>query len=130
MGGKTGVLKPSLKTLCRRSTGLRCDRLIQRLGNAMKLLWWSLATMLILLGLATVWLPIPTGVPLLALGLIVIIGTSRSAARLLRKRRRSTPPLNEVITWVENRSPLRFARILKRTRPRKKLPPGDPEGLA
>lgn len=86
----------------------------------MKLLWWSLAAVLILLGLATVWLPIPTGVPLLALGLIVVVGTSRSAARHLRKRRRNTPPLNEAMTWVENRSPLRFARILKRTRPRKK----------
>lgn len=86
----------------------------------MKLLWWSLAVILILLGLATVWLPIPTGVPLLALGLIVIIGTSRTAARMLRSRRRNTPHLNNAITWVEDRSPLRFARILKRTRPRKK----------
>ena len=86
----------------------------------MKLLWWSLAALLILLGLATVWLPIPTGVPLMALGLIVIVGTSRSAARMLRSRRRNTPHLNSAITWVEERSPLRFARILKRTRPRKK----------
>jgi hypothetical protein len=85
----------------------------------MKLLWWSLAAVLILLGLATVWLPIPTGVPLLALGGVVIIGTSRSAARLLRRRRKSTPRLNGAFTWIEDRSPLRFARILKRTRPRK-----------
>lgn len=91
----------------------------------MKILWWSLAAVLILLGLATVWLPIPTGVPLLALGLIVIVGTSRSAMRHLRKHRRSTPHLNKAITWVENRSPLRFARILKRTRPRNKKPRHD-----
>lgn len=93
----------------------------------MKFLWWSLAALLLLLGFATVWLPIPTGVPLLALGLIVIVGTSRSAARHLRKRRRNTPPLNEAITWVENRSPLRFARILKRTRPRKNQHQPDAE---
>ncbi|MCV0426807.1 MAG: hypothetical protein K5905_15205 [Roseibium sp.] len=86
----------------------------------MKLLWWSLAALLILLGLATVWLPIPTGVPLMALGMIVIVGTSRSAARMLRSRRRNRPHLNNAITWIEDRSPLRFARILKRTRPRKK----------
>lgn len=86
----------------------------------MKLLWWSLAAVLILAGLATVWLPIPTGVPLLALGMIVIVGTSRNAARMLRSRRRKTQHLNDVITWVEDRSPLQFARILKRTRPRKK----------
>jgi membrane protein implicated in regulation of membrane protease activity len=89
-------------------------------GAEMKILWWSLAAVLILLGLATVWLPSPTGVPLLALGSVVIIGTSRSAARHLRKRRKSAPHLNGMITWVEDRSPLRFARILKRTRPRKK----------
>lgn len=86
----------------------------------MKLLWWSLAAILILTGLATVWLPVPTGVPLLTLGLIVVIGTSRSAARLLRQHRRSKPSLNEAIVWLENKSPLRLARILKRTRPRQK----------
>lgn len=86
----------------------------------MKILWWSLAAVLILAGLATVWLPIPTGVPLLALGLIVIVGTSRGAARILRSRRRRTRRLNAALTWVEDRSPLRFARILKRTRPRLK----------
>jgi steroid 5-alpha reductase family enzyme len=86
----------------------------------MKLVWWSLAAILIAAGLATVLLPIPTGVPLLALGLIVIVGTSRGAARMLRSRRRKARHLNDAITWVEDRSPLRFARILKRTRPRKK----------
>lgn len=86
----------------------------------MKVFWWSLAAVLIVLGLATVWLPIPTGVPLMALGGVVIIGTSRSAARHLRKHRKSAPQLNDAFTWVEERSPLRFARILKRTRPRQK----------
>ncbi|MEM5583544.1 hypothetical protein WNZ15_13850 [Roseibium sp. AS2] len=86
----------------------------------MKVFWWFLAAVLIVAGLATVWLPIPTGVPLLALGLVVIVGTSRGAARMLRSRRRKTRQLNHAITWVEDRSPLRFARILKRTRPRKK----------
>lgn len=85
----------------------------------MKIFWWFLASVLILLGLATVWLPIPTGVPLLALGTIVIIGSSRGAARLVRKRRRNFDRLNHVFTWLEDRSPLKLARILKRTRPRK-----------
>jgi hypothetical protein len=89
-------------------------------GVDMKLLWWSLAAVLILTGLATVWLPIPTGVPLLALGMMVIVGTSRSAARILRQHRRNRPSLNDAIAWLENRSPPQFARILRRTRPRKK----------
>lgn len=85
----------------------------------MKYLWLALAAILILLGLATVWLPIPTGVPLLALGGIIVIGTSRSAARIIRKRRKTQKSLNTVFHWLEDRAPMRFARILKRTRPRK-----------
>ncbi|MBO6756816.1 MAG: hypothetical protein JJ902_10865 [Roseibium sp.] len=87
----------------------------------MKILWWILAAALIVLGLATVWLPLPTGVPLMTAGAIVIIATSRSAARMVRKRRQRMSSLNGAITWLENRSPVRLARILKRTRPRKKL---------
>ncbi|MTI43414.1 hypothetical protein JM93_03833 [Roseibium hamelinense] len=86
----------------------------------MKLVWWALAAILIFLGLATVWLPIPTGVPLMALGAIVIIATSRGAARSIRNRRRSGTRLNQVFTWLEDRAPIYFSRILRRTRPRKK----------
>ncbi|WP_417687593.1 hypothetical protein [Roseibium sp.] len=84
----------------------------------MKIIWWTLALVLVTLGLATLWLPIPTGVPLLALGAIIIIGTSRPAARLLRSRRRCSSNLNEAFLWLEDRAPGSFARILKRTRPR------------
>lgn len=83
----------------------------------MKLLWISLAFVLISLGLATVWMPIPTGVPLMALGLIVIIATSRKAARMLRRKRKDFPRLNRFFLWIEERTPLRLARILRRTRP-------------
>lgn len=86
----------------------------------MKLLWWIIAAILIALGLATVWLSVPTGVPLLALGTIIIIGTSRDAARIVRNRRRNAPALNGVFLWLEDRSSLRLTRILKRTRPHKK----------
>ena len=85
----------------------------------MKLLWWGFAAVLIVLGLATVWMPIPTGVPLLALGGIIIIGSSRSAARMIRKHRRNRKTLDRVFFFLEERAPLNLARILKRTRPRK-----------
>ena len=49
---------------------------------------WSAAAVLIALGLLTVWLPIPTGVPLIAGGAFLILGTSRQAVRWLRARRR------------------------------------------
>lgn len=86
----------------------------------MKLLWWTLAAVLILLGLATIWLPIPTGVPLLALGAMVIISTSRYAVRLIRGRRRKLSTLNDAFEWLEDRSPLQVSRILRKTRPRRK----------
>ncbi|WP_417677547.1 hypothetical protein [Roseibium sp.] len=92
----------------------------------MKLFWWMLAAVLIVLGLATVWMPIPTGVPLLALGGIIIIGSSRSAARMIRKHRRSRETLDRVFLFLEERAPLNLARILRRTRPRKSSA-GNPE---
>lgn len=46
----------------------------------MKVIVWSAAAVLILLGLLTVWMPIPTGVPLLAAGAVLILGSSRQAA--------------------------------------------------
>ncbi|WP_346892550.1 hypothetical protein [uncultured Roseibium sp.] len=85
----------------------------------MKLLWWGFAAVLIVLGLATVWMPIPTGVPLLTLGGIIIIGSSRSAARMIRKHRRNRETLDKAFFFLEERAPLNLARILKRTRPRK-----------
>ncbi|MBD8892118.1 hypothetical protein [Roseibium litorale] len=84
----------------------------------MKLVWWALALVLILLGLATIALPIPTGVPLLATGAVILIATSRTLARALRSRRRRLPQLNRTFHWLETKSPRHLARILKRTRPR------------
>lgn len=86
----------------------------------MKVFWWIVAVVLIGLGLATVWLPIPTGVPLIATGLVLVIATSRKAARLLRKRRRKTDSVDAALIWVEQRAPHAMARVLKRTRPRKR----------
>ncbi|MBO0346747.1 hypothetical protein J0X15_16085 [Roseibium sp. CAU 1637] len=83
----------------------------------MKLIWSVIALFLFALGLATVWLPIPTGVPLMAFGLILLIGSSRKAARTLRKRRKTGRRLNSLFIWIEDRTPSQFARILRRTRP-------------
>ena len=85
----------------------------------MKLFWWMIAAAVITLGLATLWLPIPTGVPLLALGALIVITTSRHAARTLRNKRRLNPRLDRVFIWLEDRSPFQMSRILKRTRPRR-----------
>ncbi|WP_439527742.1 hypothetical protein [Pannonibacter sp.] len=81
---------------------------------------WGAAAVMIVLGLLTVLLPIPTGVPLLAGGAMLILSTSPSAARWLRRRRRGSGWLNGWFTWLEQRAPLRLARILGRSRPRQK----------
>ena len=89
----------------------------------MKVIVWSAAGVLILLGLLTVWMPIPTGVPLLAAGAVLILGSSRQAARWLRGHRRSWHPLDAAMTWVEDRAPRTLASVLRRRRPRRKVPP-------
>ncbi|MDD7911198.1 MULTISPECIES: hypothetical protein [Pseudovibrio] len=83
-----------------------------------KWFYWFGAFLCITLGLLTVWLPIPTGLPLLVLGFVLLIATSRGAARWLRHRRRTHNKLNRSISWIEDRSTGRFRRILLRTRPR------------
>ena len=72
----------------------------------------------IFFGLLTVWTPIPTGVPLLAFGLFILIATHSWAARLLRRLRRSYAFLNDGMIWVEERTKGQFSRVLRRSRPR------------
>lgn len=88
----------------------------------MKLFVWAAAVVMILLGLATVWTPIPTGVPLIAGGLILILGSSRQATRWLRSRRRRLLRLDEAFIRLEEKAPKRLTAALRRTRPRRKQP--------
>nr|WP_155133788.1 hypothetical protein [Pseudovibrio flavus] len=67
--------------------------------------------------MATVWLPIPTGVPLLAIGSVILVASSRNVARFVRRRRKATQWLNNSIIWIEERCGERLRRILKRTKP-------------
>jgi len=90
----------------------------------MRVLFWLLAAVLIVLGLLTVWTPIPTGVPLLAAGLVVILGTSRGATRWLRGHRRRKLRLDGLLLWLEERAPASFSRVLRRTRPRRRADRG------
>jgi hypothetical protein len=79
---------------------------------------WSAAVVLIVFGLLTIWLPIPTGVPLIAGGAFLILGTSRQAVRWLRARRRRNFDLNRLISGLEDRAPATVAQVLRRSRPR------------
>jgi fatty acid desaturase len=90
------------------------------------ILVWSAAVVLIALGLLTVWLPIPTGVPLLAAGLVLILATSRQAVRWLRARRRRNLDFNRLMSGLEDRAPAPMAQVLRRSRPRLPAGPSGP----
>ena len=87
----------------------------------MRILVWSTASVLIALGFLTVLLPLPTGVPLLALGVVLILATSRAAVRWLRGHRRARARLDRAFIWIEDKSPRLFARVIRRTRPRERV---------
>lgn len=81
---------------------------------------WSIlifAILCLVAGLATVWMPIPTGVPLLAFGVFLLIAYSRSGRGWIRKLRTAIPRLDHAIVWVEERAGRTFSRVLKTTRP-------------
>lgn len=86
----------------------------------MRTLVWLTAPLVLLAGLVTLPLPLPTGLPLIALGLVMVLAASPWAIRLLRRLRRKSPRLDGLCQALEDRSPARLGRILRRTRPRPK----------
>lgn len=68
-------------------------------------------------GLTTIWLPIPTGVPLLALGFFLLIAYSPSGRSWMRRSRTAWPVLDNKVTWIEERAGKTIGRVLKTTRP-------------
>ncbi|MDQ0314357.1 hypothetical protein [Amorphus orientalis] len=77
----------------------------------------TLAYVCLILGLLTVWTPIPTGLPLLAVGLFLLVASNRAAKQKLRAVRSSYPRIDRGIEWVEARAHRSMAVTLKRTRP-------------
>ena len=67
--------------------------------------------------LATIWLPIPTGVPLLAIGSFLLIANSRAGRNMVRRMRKQIDWLNRALVWLEERAGRPFDRVLKTTRP-------------
>ncbi|WP_208976173.1 hypothetical protein [Polycladidibacter stylochi] len=54
----------------------------------------------------------------MAVGTVLLVATSRSAARFIRRRRRNYKLLDRAINWIEQRSSGKVHRIIRRTRPR------------
>lgn len=104
-----------LLSVCRRIAATR-----QNHGVLMKSIIWLAAAPVLLAGLVTLPLPLPTGIPLLALGLVMVLAVSPWAMRLLRRIRRKSARLDGVLQTVEDKAPAGLGRILRRTRPRPK----------
>lgn len=77
----------------------------------------AFAILCLIAGLATVWLPIPTGIPLLAFGTFLIIANSRTGRSWVRKARSHISWLDHGVLWLEERSYHSFSRVLMTTRP-------------
>lgn len=77
----------------------------------------SLAVVCLIAGLLTVWTPLPTGVPLIALGLFLLLTVSPRAKRVLRRIRARHPRVDRGLEWIEARAHRSMAVTLRRTRP-------------
>jgi len=78
-----------------------------------------LAVAVLIVGLAFSLTPIPLGAPLIALALVILIGSSRLAARSLVVARMRVRIVDRMIAWLESHSGTRIGRILRRTRPQR-----------
>ena len=74
------------------------------------------AILCILAGLATLWLPIPTGLVLLAVGLALLLMVSRQVAGWLARLRRRYPGLDRWLQRAEPYLPGRLRAALARTK--------------
>ena len=68
-------------------------------------------------GLATVWLPIPTGLILMVIGLTLLIASSPTIAAWARLIRRRNEGLDEKLKRAEPYLPMQMQRVLARTKP-------------
>ncbi len=75
------------------------------------------AVLAVILGAITLPTPLPTGAPLLALGLAILVSTSTTARRWLRALRRRSGRLDSVVRIAEPRLGRRLGVHLRRTRP-------------
>jgi len=92
-----------------------------------KLVVIAIAVVCIVLGLLTVWTPLPTGVPLLAIGTFLLVSVSPTARRLMHRWRRRSERVDRALAWVEARAHRKVATPLRRTRPlERKKPPKLP----
>lgn len=82
-----------------------------------KYLLIALGVVCLLVGVMTVWTPLPTGIPLLALGIVVLATVSATARRLVKRARRHNGLFDRSMVAIESRAGRALAAKLRRTRP-------------
>ena len=82
-----------------------------------RIIFSSLAIILILVGLVVLPLPIPLGAIMIACGLILLISVSATAAWYVRNYRQHHPRTDKIVRAVEERLPDAWKKVLKRTDP-------------
>ena len=86
-------------------------------NHARKTIFIAVAVVCLVFGLLTVWTPLPTGVPLLAVGIVILVSVSATARRYMRAARERSGRLDRGLAFVETRAHRNMATMLKRTRP-------------
>ncbi|WP_319410998.1 hypothetical protein [uncultured Cohaesibacter sp.] len=77
----------------------------------------AFAIMLFLVGLGSVWTPVPIGAILMTFATFLLIAYSRRGRALVRSVRRRFDLIDRQMRWFEGRSKAKMVRVLKTTQP-------------
>lgn len=85
--------------------------------HARRVIVITAAFVCVVIGFLTVWTPLPTGLPLIAVGIVLLVTVSATARRHLRRARARSSVLDRGLAAVEARTGRTMSVMLKRTRP-------------
>ena len=77
----------------------------------------TFALLLFLIGLGSVWTPVPIGAILMTFATFLLIAYSRRGRALVRGARRRFALIDRQMRWFESKSKAKMARVLKTTQP-------------
>lgn len=80
----------------------------------------TFAIVCLVIGVLTAPTPLPTGVPLIAFAVVILVTISATARHVVKKLRARSRPLDRGFLFVEQRAARPMATMLKRTRPLKR----------
>ncbi|ORE91233.1 hypothetical protein [Acuticoccus yangtzensis] len=77
----------------------------------------ALGIVCLIVGAITAPTPLPTGVPLLAIGIVLLVTLSQTARLYVRRLRALSGPVDRGFAFVETRTGRQMSTVLRRTRP-------------